>query len=209
MLNAPTQGNISSIRARRQDSQSQVQRIQHLKESIANTEKSLLDSTNSIKRVLTFDPTEYDLKGITRQELCDLKEAFDLFDEDGNETIDPTEIMNAMKDLAVTLDKDVISEFFENKEEISFRDMIELMSVETDIHTKSEVENIFYFFDVEKKGYITVDSLRQVAMDLGKDEEEGTLEEMINSIDSKGNGRVYKDDFLNVFYKKSRKHLER
>ena len=42
----------------------------------ASDEEGVLMSKKTIK---VFDPDDYDIEGITKQELCDLKEAFDLF----------------------------------------------------------------------------------------------------------------------------------
>jgi len=148
--------------------------------------------------VKNFDPADYDIDGVTPQELCDFKEAFDLFDSDGNESIDPEEIITALKDLNVPFDPSVIEEFFQSSSSISFRQMMDLMIIGTSSHTSNEIGQIFELFDGTDKGFIDIEDLKRVAKTLGKTEEEGTLEEMINSVGD-SEGRVKKEDLVKLF----------
>lgn len=169
-------------------------------------ERDIIDNfTGGIRTLILhskrFDPRKFDLHGISHQELSDLKEAFDLFDADGNESIDPSEIMDAMRDLAVQIDASVINEFFEHRKQINFQQMIRLMDVETLRHTEEEMMEVFDHFDVKKSGYIDINALRQFSKSLGQDEEEGTLQEMVNSMDTNGTGRISKKQFVKMFLK--------
>ena len=53
-------------------------------------------------------------EGLTFTEVEEFKEAFDLFDIDGSGTIDPEEMISAMKDLAIEMKSSQTAELLSN-----------------------------------------------------------------------------------------------
>ena len=71
----------------------------------------------------------------------------------------------------------------------------------------SELEDAFSLFDVNGDGVITLEELKQVALDLGEDMTEEELKEMLkgasskNKDKSKGNLEVDRQGFVNILKK--------
>lgn len=71
----------------------------------------------------------------------------------------------------------------------------------------SELEDAFALFDVNSDGVITLDELKQVAVDLGEDMTEEELKEMLmgasskNKDKGKSNLEVDKQGFVNILKK--------
>lgn len=158
------------------------------------------------KHVTNFRPESYVREGITREEVVEFKAAFDLFDADGGGTIDPYEMIDAMKDLAVPMKDGIIEEFFKKKrtdgtngfvksDEISFDEMINMMTINNKDETRQELQEVFTMFDVYNRGYIDLETLREVASQMGEAVQEGDLEQMIVKAARNGDGKVYFDDF--------------
>lgn len=159
------------------------------------------------KQIKRFKPEMYVREGITKEEVIEFKAAFDLFDADGGGTIDPLEMIDAMKDLAVPMHKETILEFFHRKKkdgnqnmvqsnEIGFDEMINMMTITNKDETEEELREVFSMFDIFEKGYIDLDTLKEVAKQMGELVQEGDLEQMISKADRTGNGKVYFEDFL-------------
>ena len=86
------------------------------------------------------------------------------------------------------------------KTEIGFEDFINIMNVQ---NKKNEtIENLRYafkLFDKEQNGYITLSSLRKVAVEIGEDISENELVEMIEKADQDFDGKVSLQDFYCIF----------
>ena len=72
----------------------------------------------------------------------------------------------------------------------------------------SELEDAFALFDMNNDGFITLDELKQVALDLGEDMTEEELKEMLigassknKDKDRKSNLEVDKQGFVNILKK--------
>lgn len=158
-------------------------------------------------QIKNFKPELFVREGITKEEVIEFKAAFDLFDADGGGTIDPNEMIDAMKDLAVPMQKDTIIEFFKRKgqndaqmglvqsNEITFDEMINMMTISNKDETREELEEVFKMFDVRNQGFIDLESLQFVAKQMGEIVQEGDLEQMIAKADRTGNGKIYFEDF--------------
>ena len=149
-----------------------------------------------------FRPEHYAREGITKDEIIEFKDAFDLFDTNGGGSIDPQEMIDAMRDLAVPMNQELILDFLRLKSddgetlgEMSFEDMIDMMTVKNQDESREELLEVFNLFDVDEKGYIDLESLAKVANMMGETVEEGDLEEMIAKADRLGEGKIYFADF--------------
>lgn len=102
------------------------------------------------------------------------------------------------------------------EDRLDFDDYVALMA-RTSLHETLQQEestdetanfsHVFQLFDMEQKGYISIQNLQQVAIELGEyDITQEELEEMIERAQSSEHGRVYLPEFarimnLNLFHK--------
>eukprot|EP00980_Cylindrotheca_fusiformis_P005733 scaffold1194_cov127-Cylindrotheca_fusiformis.AAC.10 len=161
--------------------------------------------------------------GFSERELEDFRESFALFDTEEVGSISAMELRNCLETLQGSSDQKMhhldtlLQELSSCSEEdqLVFEDYVELMA-RTSLHHKIQEEesddtanfsHVFQLFDEDQKGYITIQDLERVALDLGEyDITQEELEEMIERAQSSQQGRVYLPEFakimnLNLFHK--------
>ena len=147
--------------------------------------------------------------GITEEEIEELREAFNLFDTDGNGTIDPRELKSAMQSLGFEAKNhtvyQMISDIDKNGSgDIDFEEFLDLMTVKVgEEDSPEEIRKVFNLFDDDKTGYITIQNLKRVAKDLGESMSEAELLEMIERADSDKDGQINFDDFYSIMTMKT------
>merc|ERR1712134_250296 len=143
-------------------------------------------------------------KGLTDDQIQEIKEAFDLFDTDGSGTIDPKELRDAMQSLGFEAKNQtifqMISDLDKNKSgSIDFEEFLDMMTARmSDKDTREDIAKVFRLFDDDTSGSITLRNLRRVAKELGETMTDEELQEMIDRADSNGDGAVRMDDFYNI-----------
>lgn len=147
--------------------------------------------------------------GLTPDEVEEIREAFNLFDTEGQGSIDIRELKQAMSSLG-----------FENKNPTIFSMIVELereLSGSVDFETfldgisgklgdkesRSGIQKIFNLFDVDRKGTIGFKELKRVARELGEVLSDEELKEMIERADGDGDGELGFEDFYSVMVKKT------
>merc|ERR1712098_687904 len=55
-----------------------------------------------------FDPRHFERPGVSLDEIDEIMEAFDMFDKDGSGSIEPKELMDAMKKLGFEHDNEIV-----------------------------------------------------------------------------------------------------
>lgn len=70
-----------------------------------------------------------------------------------------------------------------------------------DKNVEEEIEKAFNFFDENNEGFIDLDKLRKVAIDLGEEVDDKILKDMIFAADLDDDSRVSKDEFMRVMRK--------
>ncbi|XP_044536372.1 caltractin-like [Gracilinanus agilis] len=139
-----------------------------------------------------------------------IREAFDLFDEDGTRTISVKDLQISMRPLGFKPDPEEINKLkFELDKEgtgkIHFNDFFTLMTKKmAERNAEEEIQKAFNFFDDDNTGKISLKNLKRVASQLGENVSEEELQEMIDHADLDGDGEVDPQEFLSVI-KKARK----
>lgn len=150
-------------------------------------------------------------------ELEEMKEAFNLFDTHGTGRIKCGELRTVLESLASAgssssstypnLDRLLVALSQRSDEE--FLDMngyLQLME-STSILQRTLKEggqegnfaHVFEIFDVEGKGYITLQDLERIAQELGEnDMTQEELEEMMERANTQNQGRVYLEEFTKL-----------
>ncbi|KAM3139149.1 hypothetical protein pb186bvf_008747 [Paramecium bursaria] len=152
-----------------------------------------------------FDPDEY-VTGIhvSRDEVLEVKAAFDLFDHDGSGTIDPNELKAAFEELGFKGEAKFIYQVLaevdsDNSGQIEFAEFLKLATAKvTDRASRDQVEKVFSIYDWNKEGRITWDELKRVAQDLGEDMTDEQIQIMFKRADRDDDGFVTLEDFYNI-----------
>eukprot|EP01083_Nonionella_stella_P019695 54692_1 len=146
--------------------------------------------------------------GVSRDEIEELREAFNLFDTDNSGTIDPKELKSAMQSLGYDAKNQMVYQILENLDkqqgEIDFETFLDMMTARlTDKDSREDILKVFALFDDDNSGKITLDNLKRVARELGEDMTEEELQEMIDRADLDGTGAINPDEFVNIMTKKT------
>lgn len=139
----------------------------------------------------------------------DIKEAFDLFDTEGNGFIETKELKVAIRALGFEPKKEEIKKMIaeidkESTGKLSYEDFLQLMTIKmAEKDTKEEILKAFRLFDDDDSGKISFKNLKRVAKELGENLTDEELREMIEEADLDGDGEVNQDEFLRVMKKTS------
>lgn len=134
-----------------------------------------------------------------------IREAFHLFDADGSGAIDGEEMALAMKGLGFgDLSRDEVDHILRTMRcdanglvpYAEFEKMVKSRMAPRD--SPEEILKAFQLFDLDKKGKISFENLREVAKLLGEDPGEDVLREMIMEADEDGDGVVSLEEFKHV-----------
>lgn len=134
-----------------------------------------------------------------------ISEAFHLFDADGSGTIDAEELALAMKGLGFgDLNREEVEQIMRSMKctanglvpYTEFEKMVKSRMAPRD--SPEEVLKAFQLFDLDKRGKISFENLKDVAKLLGEDPGDEVLREMIMEADEDGDGLVSLDEFKHV-----------
>lgn len=157
-----------------------------------------------------FDAASYVRRGLTVDEVNEIKEAFDLFDTENSGAIQLSSLLASMESLGFkNKNPDIykmISEIEDDEDaegEIKFQDFLDMMTGRiSEKNPEEDLSRVYKLFDFDRKGEIDFDSLKKVALDLGEDISDEELKEIITRAGADYNGKFTKDAFLSIMMKK-------
>jgi len=147
--------------------------------------------------------------GLSEEEVEEIREAFNLFDTDGSGTIDPKELMSAMKSLGFETKNQVIYQMIADLDKdgsgsVDFEEFLDLMTGTLGgKDTKEDIKKVFGLFDDDRTGYITLSNLKRVANDSGETMSDAELLEMIDRVDHDQDGKISSEEFYNIMTQKT------
>ncbi|OMJ80204.1 hypothetical protein SteCoe_19613 [Stentor coeruleus] len=158
------------------------------------------------KQVKGFDPAEYESKGISQEQVLEIKRAFDLFDVDRKGIIDTEELRDAMEDQGFKRKNPTVFKLFcqldlERKEKIDFIAFFNMLTERNETSSEDEIKKFFDLFDREGLGYIEIKNLKNVVKDLGESLDDEDIVDLIRKSDLDGDGKVTYQDFYNIMSK--------
>lgn len=166
------------------------------------------------KQKARYMDLKFERNGVKASEIDEMKEAFKLFDENGDGTISPHEILNAMASLGFQMSHSRLLREFQNKAKmcreekgeqgIYFEDFLDIVT-ESMLHNleDNDYRHIFKIFDLDHNGFISLTNLKKVAHELGETLTDYELSEMLNQADTNRDGQVDFNEFMDVVTKNS------
>lgn len=151
----------------------------------------------------------YERPGLSKEEIEEIREAFNLFDTDGSGTIDPKELKSAMQSLGFEAKNATIYQMIgdidkDGSGSIDFEEFLDMMTAKmSDKDSRADIRKVFNLFDDDKTGQITLKNLKRVARELGETMSEAELLEMIERADTDEDGEINPDEFYVIMTKKT------
>merc|ERR1711935_946075 len=141
-----------------------------------------------------FRASNFERPGLGEDEIEEIKEAFDLFDNDGSGAISVNELTSAMQSLGFDVKHAVVYNMVSDLDadgsgEIEFGEFLDVMTAKlSDKNTKEEIDRVFKLFDKDRNGTLEADDLSRVCKELGEDMTEEDIREVIQRADIDGDG---------------------
>jgi len=170
------------------------------------------------KRAVTVAPsaskssTRNGIEGLTEETIGDLREAFGLFDKDGDGTITLKELTSVMASLGQDPTDEELRQMIrevdnDNSGSIEFEEFCVLMAKNmTDRDNEEDLKEAFKIFDADSSGSITREELKDTLQSvMGGTEEslqEDEIDELIKEADIDGDGQVNYEEFVKVMMAK-------
>lgn len=145
---------------------------------------------------------------LTEEQIAEFKEAFSLFDKDGDGTITTKELGTVMRSLGQNPTEaelqDMINEVdADGNGTIDFPEFLSLMARKMkDTDTEEELIEAFKVFDRDGNGFISAAELRHVMTNLGEKLTDEEVDEMIREADVDGDGQINYEEFVKMMMAK-------
>ncbi|CAN8258419.1 unnamed protein product [Cochlearia groenlandica] len=141
---------------------------------------------------------------LSQEQIMEFKEAFGLFDKDGDGCITADELATVVRSLDQNPTQqelqDMINEIdSDGNGTIEFSEFLNLMAnkiQETD--AEEELKEAFKVFDKDQNGYISANELRHAMINLGDKLTDEEVNQMIKEADLDGDGQVNFDEFVKM-----------
>jgi len=145
---------------------------------------------------------------LTEEQIAEFKEAFSLFDKDGDGTVTTKELGTVMRSLGQNPTEaelqDMINEVdADGNGTIDFPEFLSLMARKMkDTDTEEELIEAFKVFDRDGDGFISAGELRHSMTNLGEKLSDVEVDEMIREADLDGDGQINYDEFVKMMMAK-------
>ncbi|KAL7413189.1 putative calmodulin [Mrakia frigida] len=141
---------------------------------------------------------------LSEEQIIEYKEAFSLFDKDGDGTISAQELGTVMSSLGQRPSEaellGMVKEADVNKSgNIDFTEFVGMMTRnQKEVDWEEEIREAFEVFDRNKDGTISATNLKEVMVNLGEKVTLQEVEEMIKEADLDGDGSINYEEFVKM-----------
>ena len=141
---------------------------------------------------------------LSEEQIAVFKEAFYLFDKNGNRTITTKELEMVMRSLGSNLTEvelqDMINEVdVDNSGTIDFSEFLAMIATKLkEVDSEEKVLETFRVFDVDGNGFISAAELRHVMVNLGERLTDDEVDEMIKVADDDKDGKISYQEFVAI-----------
>jgi len=143
-------------------------------------------------------------KQLSEEQIAEFKEAFSLFDKDGDGTITTKELGTVMRSLGQNPTEaelqDMINEVdVDGNGTIDFPEFLAMMAKKMkDTDSEEEIKEAFKVFDKDGNGFISAAELRHVMTNLGEKLTDEEVDEMIREADIDGDSQINYEEFVKM-----------
>ncbi|TNV71997.1 hypothetical protein FGO68_gene16196 [Halteria grandinella] len=144
------------------------------------------------------------VSSLTEEQKEEFKEAFALFDKDGDGTISAKELVVVMRSIGLSPSVDEIQKMMDdivpgNDGEIEFEGFMQLMALKLkETETEDELKEAFKSFDKAGKGFYTLDDLKAMVLQYGERMADDEIEKMFLEQDVNLNGQITFEEFVGI-----------
>ncbi|KAM3833684.1 calmodulin, striated muscle-like [Vipera latastei] len=146
-------------------------------------------------------------KRLSEGEIGELREAFALFDQDGDGLITSKEVVAVMRSLGKNPTeaevRSIIGEIEAHQGKANFPRLLSVMARRTrHSDTEEEIRAAFRVFDRNGDGYVNTAELRHALTTVGEKLTEEEAEVLIKEMDQKGDGKANYEEFARIMVEK-------
>ncbi|XP_065062295.1 neo-calmodulin-like [Rhopilema esculentum] len=140
----------------------------------------------------------------------DLKEAFSIFDRNGDGKISHEEIGNVLRKMGYTVSQKEVQEMLKSVDTdgngyLEYQEFIDMMvGKPITVENEDELREVFKSLDVKGKGYIGAKELKGMWKEIGQRVSMKEIREMIKVADANGDGKVSFEEFKKIFGREDR-----
>ncbi|XP_019399332.1 PREDICTED: calmodulin, striated muscle [Crocodylus porosus] len=141
---------------------------------------------------------------LTEEQIAEFKEAFSLFDKDGDGSITTRELGTVMRSLGQNPTEAELQSMIgevdaDGSGTIDFPEFLSLMARKIrGADSEEDIREAFRVFDKDGNGYISAAELRHVMTNLGEKLSDEEVEEMIREADCNSDGQVNYEEFVRM-----------
>lgn len=146
---------------------------------------------------------------LTEKQSASIKEAFSLFDKDGDGFITTTDLGTVMRSLGQNPTQAEIQDMINDASsgrtgnKIDFPEFLTLMARKLkDEDSEEEILEAFRVFDRDGNGFISTAELRHVMTSIGEKLTEDEVNRMIKEADADGDGQINYNEFVGIIMQK-------
>lgn len=155
---------------------------------------------------------------LTKEQIADFREAFDLFDKDRDGRITSHELLTVMKNIRQPATDSDIQDMITHADKdgngtVEFDEFLSMMARRLTVQDpedeesarrrhEAEMRQAFQVFDIDGDGLIDAHELRQTMANLGENLSDEDVRAMIKEADKNGDGKVDYDEFVHMIYTK-------
>jgi calmodulin len=134
-------------------------------------------------------------------EIAEFKEAFCLFDKDGDGKINTTEVGTVMRSLGHMPTEEEVGNIVKGvkNKSVDFPEFLSLLAKNAKpAASEGEIKEAFRVFDKDGNGLVSASELRHVMTNLGEKLTEDEIDEMIREADDDGDGQIKYEEFVKM-----------